>query len=203
MESHDFQDGPGAALMVLLCSPGAEELGGDAASPTRGRSTAMEAAPRAKTSTMPPNLMQLMLRGLAVAYRGVRNRPESVANRKAFHLLALPVAGLQNQWRQGPVIPHPQGKPPGRQPVASGGIHRRPHRDRARSLLPSALSAHRQGQGGDCHGPQDRHPVLSGDAVRYEVRGSGCRSVRTALPRTRRQTVAATGCPLWILPSTG
>ena len=36
MESHDFQDEPGAALKVLLCSPGAEELGGDAASPTRG-----------------------------------------------------------------------------------------------------------------------------------------------------------------------
>jgi hypothetical protein len=41
------------------------ELGGDAASPTRGRTTALEAAPRAKTSTMRPNLMQLMLRGLA------------------------------------------------------------------------------------------------------------------------------------------
>lgn len=64
MESHNFKEGPGAALKVLLCSPGASLEGTRRLRPP-GRSTALEAAPRAKTSTVPPKLMQLMLRGLA------------------------------------------------------------------------------------------------------------------------------------------
>ena len=78
------------------------ELGGDAASPTRGRSTALEAAPRAKTSTMPPNLMQLMLRGLAARSRA-KTAPGFDINIKVARSACLRLLRRGGaSWRRGP-----------------------------------------------------------------------------------------------------
>jgi hypothetical protein len=70
--------------------------------------------------------------------------------------------------------------------------HRRTHQHRARRLLQATFVAHRQGQGRDCHGPQDRSPVPQCCAIRNGLCRSRGLVLRDALPDASGQQFAST-----------
>ena len=99
------------------------------------------------------------------------------------HLLALLGAEQQDLRRQSALVPHtPFGKP-GRGAAAACCRNRGTDRYGAGRLLQEALGPHRQGQGGDRHGTQDRSPVLQRRALWDGIRRPWRVILRDPIPR--------------------
>ena len=112
----------------------------------------------------------------------MRRRPLRLAECKTLHLLAGLGAEQQDLRRQGALVTNAPLREPGRGAPAACRRNRWTDRHRAGRLLQAALGAHRQGQGGDRHGAQDRSPVLQRRASRNGVRRPRRVVLRDTLP---------------------
>ena len=121
----------------------------------------------------------------------MRRRPLLVAKCQAFYLLAGAGAEQQDLRRQNALVTNAPVRRPGCGTSAPCCRHRRTHRHRARRLLQAALIPHRQGQGGDRHGPQGRSPVLQRRASRNGIRRSRSLVLRDTLPHASGQQSAS------------
>ncbi len=123
------------------------------------------------------DLTQIHGIGPYLALRLVADRSEPLAHRPSLHLLADPGSWLPDQRRQSALGTHAQDQESGNSPSP---VSRRNHWQNEHSVgrfLSTLVSLHRQGQCGDRHCAQDRHPVLQHDAFRYGLSGSRCRSL--------------------------
>jgi transposase len=111
------------------------------------------------TDGLDPNSRHRSVRGTAFDC-GMRHGFEPVANGQALHVMAHPVAGLQDQWRQGVICTHQKNDEPSDGAPSLSGGNGGANQHGTRSLLSSARGSNRQGEGRDCHGAKDRRVVL-------------------------------------------
>src|SRR5271170_823737 len=121
----------------------------------------------------------------------MRRRSLLVAKCKAFCLLAGTGAEQQGLRRKNALVPNAPIRRSGGGTSAPCCRHRRAHRHRARRLLQATFIAHRQGQGSDRRGPQDRSPLLQCRAIRNGLCRSRGLVLRDALPGASGQQFAA------------
>jgi len=111
---------------------------------------------------------------------------------KHFNFLALPSAEQQDLRRQGALVAHVPLWKPGGVTAAAGRSDGRTNRHGPGRLLPAALGAYRQGQGGHRDRAQDSGSLLQRPASRNGLRRPWRIVVRDPLPRAgHRQSASA------------
>ena len=106
----------------------------------------------------------------AQAHRRMRRRPLRLAECETLYLLALPSAEQQDLRRQGALVAHAPLWEPGGGTAAAGRSDGRTNRHGPGRLLPAALGAYRQGQGGHRDRAQDSGSLLQCRASRNGLR---------------------------------
>lgn len=107
----------------------------------------------------------------------VRHRPQSMAECKALHVVALPCSRQQNIRRQDFIIANATIFKSRCGPVAIGSCHDWSERHGTRSILPSAFVTGRKAESGDSDSPEDRCPVLQHSALWDDIQRPRCRCV--------------------------
>ena len=129
---------------------------------------------------------------IAQADRRVRRRPLCLGESKTLHLMARLGAEQQDLRREGAVVTNAPLWDPGCGAPAPCRRNCWTDRHRAGRILPAALGSHRQGQGGDRHGAQDRRTVLQRRTSRNGVRRSRRVVLRDALSHAGNRQFAST-----------
>jgi len=130
---------------------------------------------------------------LSLRLIAVWRRPLRLAERKALYLLAMPGAKQQDLRRKGALVTNTPLWESGLGAPAACCRNRWTDRHGPGRILQAAFGAHRQGQGNNCHGAQDRRPVLQRRASRDGIRRPRLVVLRDTIPHASGREFASPG----------